>query len=176
MEWFTMAMSSKEVAGFFVRFAAVDGYPLTSMSLHKLMFLAHGHSLSLLNRPLIREPALAWRFGPLYEAVRLALVRFGADDLVVQDGGRKAFKKLGLGPDLAFEDEKMEELLAAVWRQYRSCPWPKLSRMCQTKDGPWDQVWTLQEIDGVTAIPNALIAEYFSSMQPRCVSKETAEA
>ena len=123
----------------------------TPMHVIKLVYLCHGWMLGICDRPLIVEPAEAWRYGPVVPVVYRAYKSFGGDpiDTVPTDRG-EVF------------DGKQTELMAAVLRAYRKyTPWD-LSAITHQPGTPWHAVYG----DGRGAgaiIPNKLIRKYYKA-------------
>ena len=64
-----MAHDSLAVANKILDTAQEQGRSLTLMQLIKLIYMAHGWSLALLDKPLVDEPVEAWQHGPVYPKV-----------------------------------------------------------------------------------------------------------
>jgi uncharacterized phage-associated protein len=64
-----MSHSSLAIANKILQVAGEKGMPLTIMQLIKLVYLAHGWTLALLNKPLVEEPVEAWQHGPVYPGI-----------------------------------------------------------------------------------------------------------
>ena len=56
------------IANYFIELKPPDLYLL---KLLKLCYLAHGFTLAVFNKPLSKEPALAWPYGPVFESIFL---------------------------------------------------------------------------------------------------------
>ena len=69
---------SRAVANSILHNANETGKKLTPMQLIKLVYVANGWSLALLNRPLISEQIQAWQYGPVIPNVYRAFNRFGS--------------------------------------------------------------------------------------------------
>lgn len=123
----------------------------TPMHVIKLVYLCHGWMLGICERPLIVEPAEAWRYGPVVPAVYRAYKSFGGDpiDTVPTDLG-EAF------------DEKQTELMDAVLRAYREyTPWD-LSAITHQPGTPWHAVYRGGRGAGAI-IPNKLIRKHYKA-------------
>lgn len=64
-----MAHSSLAVANRILQIAWDKKKSLTIMQLIKLVYISHGWSLALLNRPLVSDRVEAWQHGPVYPEV-----------------------------------------------------------------------------------------------------------
>lgn len=67
---------SRVVANRFLELAQERNDTLTPMQVLKLVFIAHGWTLGLLGRPLIRDEVEAWQYGPVIPALYRAVSRF----------------------------------------------------------------------------------------------------
>lgn len=155
-------LQSCQAAALLVQRAAQQESPLSSMSLHKILFFAQGHSLSLLGKPFVQEPAQAWRFGPLYPRVRDALVRFGADDLARKDG-RKALAKLSPIPLLSEEETWFVD---AIWNAYGKLSALQLSEMVHAPGNPWREMRRAHPEDEQRLVTDTLLLDYFQERLP----------
>jgi len=54
---------------------------MTAIKVIKTAYIAHGYSLALLGKPLIREKAQAWRYGPVFPSMYFALRDNGQDPI-----------------------------------------------------------------------------------------------
>jgi uncharacterized phage-associated protein len=64
-----MVHSSLSVANKMLEIAGGKKIPLTIMQLIKLVYISHGWSLALLNKPLVSDRVEAWQHGPVYPAI-----------------------------------------------------------------------------------------------------------
>lgn len=166
-----MRLSSRKVAGMFVQLASASEMPLNSIKLHKVMYFAHGHALSWRGEGLIREPALAHRFGALYLRVFDSLALFGADDLVGlrKHGARKALRALGHDPCSYCEDVPAaeREIVEAVWRYYGPLSDRRVSEMFHVAGTPWEAIRQRYPDRDDMVIPDELTQDYFLGLKNR---------
>lgn len=101
---------SRAVANEILNIAERSGLKLTPMQVLKLAYLAHGWSLSLLDRPLSKHAAQAWQYGPVIPQIYRAFSRFGAShvDELARD------KSTGIEIREAFSDSEIELMDAVV--------------------------------------------------------------
>lgn len=60
---------AREIANLFIDLANENEDSITNSSLNKLLYLAQGWSLALLDRPLFSDEIEAWEFGPVIPAI-----------------------------------------------------------------------------------------------------------
>jgi uncharacterized phage-associated protein len=64
-----MSHSSLAVANRILQIAEGKGLPLTIMQLIKLVYIAHGWTLALLDKALVSDRVEAWQHGPVYPEI-----------------------------------------------------------------------------------------------------------
>jgi uncharacterized phage-associated protein len=145
-------VSSLTVANAFLDLAEKSGAKLTNMQVQKLVFLAQGYSLALLNRPLFYHNIHAWQFGPVVPKLYKKLQQYGngyvsdkiSTELIVESGA------------LDTEDKKV---IDAVYGAYGSWTGSKLSALTHLDNTPWDITFRKKPF---SIIPQDLIQEYYS--------------
>ena len=149
-----MSHSCLSVARYILDKAQEQERSLTPMKLIKLVYMAHGWMLGLYGRPLIRENAEAWKYGPvireLYREIR-------------------EFRNSPIPPSSVFPpngEEEFDDLEKSVMDQtvdiYGCYSAIRLSMMTHAKGTPWDIVYN--EIGRDFVIPNDLIEEHYMQL------------
>ena len=125
--------------------------PTTPMHVIKLVYLCHGWMLGICGRPLIREAAEAWRYGPVVPTVYHTYKSFGGEpiDAVPMDCGKEF-------------DEEQKELVDAVLRAYKSHTAWSLSAITHQPGTPWHTVYRDGWGEGAI-IPNRLIRKHYEA-------------
>lgn len=145
---------SRTIANRFLALAAADGSALTPMQLLKLVYIAHGWSLGLTGRPLIKDTVEAWQYGPvlprLYESIRHYRGAPVTDSLPAP-----------LARDELTEDE--ERFLGDVYRRYGQKDGLELSRLTHAPGSPWSKTYDEAASFG-RPIPNDLIRAYYEDL------------
>lgn len=122
---------SRTVANYLLELARRSGNPLTPMQLIKLVYIAHGWSLGLYGRPLIKDEVQAWQYGPviprLYNRV-------------------KAFRDQPVEGPLPADDADVlsateQDLLQQVFAVYGEMSGPALSRLTHAPGTPWAETY-----------------------------------
>lgn len=73
-----MPYDARLVANEFLEIARDHSRPLTNMQLQKLVYIAHGYTLAILDEPLVRQDIEAWRYGPVIHDLYDALKKYGS--------------------------------------------------------------------------------------------------
>ena len=160
-----MAHSSLAIANEMLKRARPVSAPMTQMQAQKLVYLAHGWALALLDRPLIDDVVEAWDYGPvirrLYDATKnygkspiRRFIRWGDDTPFKSDDDGDAFESLV---------ENEASLLDAIWENYGKLEAFQLSALTHAPDSPWSKVYR----KGTNRpIPENLIQSYFKTLAP----------
>lgn len=108
---------------------------LTIMQLLKLVYIAHGWSLALLNEPLVDEMPEAWQHGPVFPAIYREFRRFGSRPIT-----EKATGVFGQSYEANLAHEQ-RQIIAAVVKGYGSMHAFALSGITHRPDTPWSMVY-----------------------------------
>jgi uncharacterized phage-associated protein len=157
-----MAYSSLTVANTFLELAKEEGEALTNMKLQKLVYLAHGYCLALLDRPMLLEQVQAWKFGPVIPELYQKLRIYGA-------GGVTDFINGGsLDVPRASGDYAV---IKAVWNAFKQYTGSQLSTMTHKAGSPWSQVWATGPFK---VIPAEIIQSHYKASIERGVRAKSA--
>lgn len=151
------AFSPLAVANAVLEEADRQGKKLTIMQLLKLVYIAHGWSLALLNEPLVNEEPEAWQHGPVFPSIYRAFRRFGSGPIT--DKASTPFGPLA-SADLSAQQRSVIE---SVVRGYGDTHAFALSRMTHQPETPWDKVYQ-GGIGSSDDIPNAIIADHYRKL------------
>jgi len=122
---------ARSVANEFLKVAASNGRVLTNMQLQKLVYIAHGYSLAILDKPLIRQRVEAWRYGPVIEVLYHAFRQYGSS--VVK-------RPVNIIPEEELS-ETDHALVSSVESAYSQFSGPQLSTMTHREGTPWREVY-----------------------------------
>ncbi|MEH2504011.1 putative phage-associated protein [Bradyrhizobium sp. AZCC 1578] len=123
---------SRAVANEILRYAHEKGRNLTIMQLIKLVYVANGWSLALLNHRLIDEPIQAWQYGPVIPTVYQAFNKFGSRP--INEYAVQAFSNLAYRADFDPEDLR---LIHTVVDSYGHMHAFQLSNSMHQPGTPW---------------------------------------
>ena len=148
---------SRAIANEILHYAHEKGLKLTIMQLIKLVYLANGWSLALLDYPLIDEPVQAWQYGPVIPNVYRTFNRFRSAPItgyaVEEFSGHEYRAPL---------DEAERRLIRAVVDTYGHMHAFKLSEIMHQPNTPWNQTYESQ--GPYSVIPENVIKDHFSGL------------
>ena len=108
------------VANFFIDLAKRENRSISHILMHKLLYLAQGHSWGAYGRAIMDEAPEAWKYGPVFPSI----YKYWLDE----EGSKEAFQEfilvyeehLGTSvfPPLVQESDDIE-LLTSVWNVYK---------------------------------------------------------
>lgn len=135
---------------------------LTPMQVIKLAFISHGYALALAGKPLLSEPAEAWKYGPVIPSLYHALKRYGklpVDRTIYcwtpasspEISEREEFIRNKIGPLHAIVDRVMDT--------HGHMSGSELSKLTHKRGTPWRNHWKSDQIG--TVIPDGEIRNYY---------------
>lgn len=146
-----MSWTHHKIANEFLARARRDQRALTNMQVQKLVFIAHGFALALMDQALVSQDVHAFEFGPVFPRLYKSLRKYGSgnvtDDIPVSP------------EEEAPVDEDEAKVIDAVWTAYGTFSGSKLSSITHMKGTPWDQVYHQAPF---TVIPNDVIRDYYA--------------
>ncbi|MFN2577495.1 MAG: Panacea domain-containing protein [Pyrinomonadaceae bacterium] len=147
-----MAFDVRSVANALLKLAKARGISLTNMQVQKLVYIAHGYSLAILHRPLVRQPVEAWRWGPVFEDLYHSLKRYGSG--IVHEPINVI--------NMDSLTETHQKLLGTVLDAYARFSGPQLSTMTHKQGTPWAEVYK----PGISrlVIPNPTIERHYTEL------------
>ncbi|EGR0088948.1 TPA: SocA family protein [Vibrio vulnificus] len=135
--------SAKAIANAFYDLAKAEGQFICPMKMQKLVYIAHGWSLGLLDKPLIQEQVQAWKYGPVINELYHEFKIYGSGNIT-----RKAtsymvdpnnFEVVESTPEV--NDSQTQQLLKIVWDTYKKFSGGQLSNMTHESGTPWDKTF-----------------------------------
>lgn len=138
------------VANCFLSLAHEECASIDPMKIQKLVYLAHGWSLALRGKPLVRQSVEAWPYGPVIPSLYEEFREFRATPIT---RSAKASEVISDHDDIGF--------LQSVWNTYRQYTAIQLSALTHEPGSAWDI--TMRNKGGWVrpTIPNELIASEF---------------
>lgn len=146
-----MIVSSQAVANKFLELANQSSKLLTNMQLQKLVFIAHGFTLAILDKPLYHKDTHAWQFGPVIPNLYKSLQKYG-----------NGFVTDFIETDDKIDDNSSEmEIIRAVWKSYGHMTGAQLSALTHKPGTPWSVTWAQKQFD---VIQTDLIREHYKNI------------
>ena len=171
---------TKAACNFFLGKAKSEGTYLTPMKAIKLVYIAHGYTLALLNHPLIDDHVEVWRFGAVIPSLYHELKIYGSGRIkfLILDGSNvdkldlvvlseSELQRKYAGSEITYDfnnDEK--ELMEAVWEVYKSKDGIQLSELIHLPNTPWDIIWNQKggKYERGAIIPEEIIKRHYESI------------
>ena len=129
--------SAIAVANEFLDIAEKESKWITPLKLQKLVYIAHGWCLGLLDKPLIDESIEAWEFGPVVPSVYHKFKSFG-NKPITEKGYINEYMGLKKNtPRIDVNDKTMKLFMDKVWEVYGKYDAWSLSSLTHQPDTPW---------------------------------------
>lgn len=152
------------VANYFIEKANESNTELTLLKLIKLVYLAHGYTLAILNRSFLSkyDRVEAWKFGPVIPSIYHSFKYNGARPITEQGIIVTEFEDSG-EPELARPQVKddIKFVLDFVWKRYHSWTASDLVSLLHKKGTPWDACFKPNEN---IEIPDRLTKMYYTAI------------
>lgn len=140
-EWDKPALyTPAHVANYFLDRAAVEGRPLTPIKLIKLVYIAYGWVLALLNRRLFGERIEAWKHGPVIPSLYHEFKHFGKAPITDRATSVDYFDMEQTEPRIDHDKETLE-VLDKVWAAYHRYSGWTLRDKTHDVGTPWEQTY-----------------------------------
>lgn len=146
------------VANEFIGLSEQQKIGITNMKLVKLMYIAQGLSLALLERPIFENDNIeAWKYGPVVPSIYHEFKHFKAEPITMKSVITLDSEWENLSePKLTDEEDKKIVLL--TWRLYKDMSSRDLVDLTHRAGTPWSLTY---EDDGSNVINNELIKRYY---------------
>lgn len=141
------------VADAVLKIAKKRGHQLTPLQLMKLVYITHGFSLALRNKPLFHNRIEAWRHGPVMPDLYQATKNFGRNQIPLS--------KVGNEDDISLDEQEVG-LVTSVFDKYSHLDGIALSYLTHQSGTPWDE--TYQPGWNSAVIPNELIKSHYEDL------------
>lgn len=148
------AHDARAVANELLTLAREAGRKLTPMQVIKLVYFAHGWTLALLSKPLIRQEVQAWQYGPVIRDVYWAFGSFGRQSISApaKDEFGQAYRTTLTASERA--------ILRAVVKGYSHLHAFELSDLTHLPGTPWSEA--IKKGGHRAAISEASMQQYFT--------------
>ena len=156
--------SSLAVANKLLKLANDANDTVTPMELIKLVYLCHGWMLGLYGRALVREPAEAWAYGPVYGDLYQKVKRYRGAAVTAPIKG---------APDEEF-DSLESDIIEQVYQIYGNRGAIPLSMLTHKAGSPWAITWEQDGKNGL--IPDDLIEYHYQTLYKKLQPNAGEEA
>jgi uncharacterized phage-associated protein len=143
-----------QIANAVLEEAATQGRTLTIMQLLKLVYIAHGWSLGLLDAPLVSEEAEAWQHGPVFPSIYREFRRFGAAPIPANTAANVPAASL---------TPSQRDVIRSVVSAYGHMHAFKLSQITHEPGTPWFDTYRGGQ-GSSTDIPDRLVADHYKKL------------
>lgn len=146
-----MPYRAATIANRILDLAKAAGRAITPLQLMKLVYISHGWSLGLRDKPLLEETVEAWKYGPVVPDLYQAVKRYGSNPVT-----ERVPASFWSNEELSVDDRAFVD---SVFQQYGHLNGIQLSHLTHMVGTPWQQVYqsNVYNID----IPNDLIAAHY---------------
>lgn len=149
-----MSYALETIANAFIHKAQQEGdTDLTPMKLLKLVYIAHGWSLGLFNRPLFLEEVEAWKYGPVIRDLYRQVKQYGSSPI------QHFLPETSNG----HIQEVDQALIDKVWDVYGHQDGLTLSAITHQDGSPWSETWDDRGLHGLI-IPTERIRDHYRDM------------
>ena len=125
----------------------------TPLHIVKLVYLCHGWMLGIKGKPLVDEPVVTGRFGPVLQSLYDRYQVFGDGRIVGPE--QKGAEHIELTP-------VHRAIIDFVHEVYEDTPDTELSELTHEPGAPWSEIYESQGLDAV--IPAELIQRHYRQM------------
>lgn len=130
----------RQVANYLLDLGDSEGFPLTQVSLYKIIYFCYGWYLITTGTRLFKNSFEAWEYGPVVRVLRDEFKSFGRNNIT----GRATKLDLASG-ERDFADPSLDEydkkFVSQIFTTYRVYDAWELSDMTHEPGSPWDKLW-----------------------------------
>lgn len=163
-----MKDNALSIANYFIDLAHNDGDDIRPLKLMKLVYIAYGYALALLNRPIIDyrfDKVEAWKFGPVIPSVYHSFKIYGKNPITKRT---TVFIETKDGLEIeepVLHDSEAKTICNFVWKKYGlTYSDNELVTMMHGKGTPWGQVYVEGENN---PIPELYTKLYYTELARR---------
>ena len=153
-------MRAETVANTILEYAHAKDVEIVHLTLQKLMYFFHGEHLAKFGMPLLDEPFVAGKYGPIQSKIYNFYREFGGNPL-----GQTFYPstEIATGIKRVFiidrTNHALWDLLAVVWVKYGSLSPAQLSTLAHAPGAPWHQSKYIDSVISNDAIRDWFITE-----------------
>lgn len=149
--------TASAVANEFINLCDTNNIELTNMKLVKLIYIAQGLSLALLNRPIFKDDKIeAWKYGPVIPSIYHEFKHYKSNPItsksLMLDGNWEASSE----PKLTNPEDK--KIVRLTWNLYKNSHGKELAASTHRTGTPWSLTY---QTGANNTINNELIKRYY---------------
>ena len=129
------------IANFFLEKGKEENVEITAMKLQKIVYIAYGWTLALLNTKLFDEPIEAWQHGPVIPSLFHEFKHFGKHNITEKALSIDWDEGTFVPAAIPTNDEKLLTVLTKVWDIYKVFTGWDLRQRTHQDGTPWSQVY-----------------------------------
>lgn len=153
------------IANYFIELAHKDKIDIRPLKLMKLVYIAHGYILAMLDKPADGaklEKVEAWQYGPVFPSVYYSFKQYGREPIkektTIWD-----FEKLKIDEDCFYtptlKSDEEKKVCEFVWRNYSKFSDSELVSKLHMNGTPWKEYYQ-QGLN--VAIPDKATKRYYT--------------
>jgi uncharacterized phage-associated protein len=149
--------TASSVANEFLKLSKEQGVDITNMKLVKLMYIAQGLSLSLLERPIFEDDKIeAWKYGPVVPSIYHEFKHFKSEPITSKSVTLDSNWVHSSEPELTSDDDK--KIVQLTWNLYKDSSAEDLVVSTHRPGTPWSFSYAHGKNN---TIDNRLIKKYY---------------
>ena len=142
------------VASYIVAMANDKGLSINMTKLQKLLYIAYGTYLALMDCRLTNEHPQAWPYGPVFPTTRNKLLKRDLSQIQLSSSDLDEIKM----------DKDVKKIVELVLNSFGSKTATTLTVWSHQSGSPWDRVSSQEGFTWGEVIPDEYIQEYFNSI------------
>ena len=161
-----MKTDASAIANYFIQKGIDTSNKVTMLKLLKLVYIAHGYSLAVLNRSLLNpnyDIVEAWQYGPVIPSLYHTLKSNGAQGINKTISIPK-FTNVEcefIESKIEDEDDELKDVLDFVWDRYSPLSSSELIELLHAEGTPWSIVYKPHQN---VVIPDKLTKDFYKLM------------
>ncbi|TNE42728.1 MAG: DUF4065 domain-containing protein [Alphaproteobacteria bacterium] len=154
-----MTYTASHIANYMLQRAFDEDRDVSPMKLLKLVYIAYGWGLAVLDRKLFDEPIYAWAHGPVVRSLYDEFKHYGGGAIREKSIEFDMDKGKSTTPKIPANDADTNIILDRVWEIYKVYGAWALRNKTHEDGSPWKQVYDPHVRN--TRIPDELIKTHF---------------
>ena len=164
-----MKDNALSMANYFIELAQKDGHEIRPLRLMKLVYIAHGFMLAMLDRSVLNprfDRVEAWKYGPVIPSVYHSFKHYGNNPVREKVGIITEEHADGtvVTETPIVTDKDIMGVLDFVWNRYKDKPTPYLITLLHREDTPWAYCY---RVGKNVEIPEEMTKVYYNAIVNR---------